>query len=219
MTDTIIHSRNIRNLDIFIHPTCLDRLEHQDNGIDQFTHRLWEKFTTSQARILLIGAGEGSYEREIGKEFCIQTYRRPISITSYGLLGYAIDAELDKFLEILNSFRGYSIRIHGSFFGLCTQDCFQQVYFYLHENVIWSLNKKFFKGRDLSKRQFIKLGEYERKGTFLNSDIRYGITLCAQNKNERFIEPNEQYPYGSINYQLTDRDSETFRQSLFTTEW
>ena len=197
-------------LDIFVHPSCVESASSHNEIFEQYSLRLWELFRQSSHKILLKGSHEGRYEDEISKEFRIQTYRRRLSATTSGLLGYSIDKELEHFFKILDAYSGYKIRIHGSFFGLCTQDCAQQVYFYVYEQVTWSLKTSFFNGRDLSRAQFDTLRRYEQLGTFLRSDIRYGLTLNSLVKGPGSIAPDEHYPFGCINFQFTDRMTEIF---------
>ncbi|NTV24067.1 MAG: hypothetical protein HGA85_06900 [Nanoarchaeota archaeon] len=103
--------------------------------------------------------------------------------------------------------RGDSYRVHGSFFGQCTEGFAVQLFAYIKRREHWH-NWRAAVDKEGAACQDKLRGQHEYAGDFKNSNIRFGVVL-APTEPIKIARPSListlcKKPHGNITYQLMD---------------
>lgn len=187
-------------VDFFVHPehpikTGYRNTQNYQRYIEHLAHLLKE----SQFPVLIKGLEPGEFDNSF-------SLNRVLSSASHYIVDFPVDRgevaqrDWDKFTGLVNL--GKEFRVHGSYFGQCTQGFAVQLFGYLHRKEHWNGTAD-EKERKLQKK-LEKMHEW--KGDFRSSGIRYGTVIAPESMKIKIRSPSWLFlsPHGNVAHQLID---------------
>jgi len=211
----------MKTIDFFVHP---DILHEQSNGAyhsesyQRYLDQLVERWESSDCPVLLKGI-EG-HERFLKKVSKKGERFQSCSFALYDMppfeYGEVHPKDWEKFTALIDKTPAEEIRVHGSFYGQCTEGFAVQLLAYRHLGEHWhnwlDLSDDIGNGRIKKKikEQKTKRKELEKQGIYVKSNVRFGIMYMPPADKIKVVPPTGflkfwvNLPYGNITYQLTD---------------
>ena len=151
--------------------------------------------------------GEPEFEKLISPKNQIDSY----NVMAIGRI--VKPNEWKKFLKLLEGHELNEMRVHGSYYGLCTKSFSVQLFGYLYYKRHWGKWMNFcgdWKSDNDRENNLIK--KHEHDGDFVKSRIRLRTVLSKSGEELVSVRPNSvlDLPFGNITYQLTDSETKIY---------
>lgn len=199
-------------IDFFVHPEHAIKTGFSNKTLyNRYLAELYEIYKNSDLPILIAGNEKGEFDELFSLEERLQS-------SSHFIMDFPIDrgeirpSEWERYTEIV--VQGTEFRVHGSYFGECTEGFATQLFGYSFCNEHWynwmgHIPKEFI---DIQKK---KLKFHEKKGNYSYSNIRYGTVLTPPKPpkiiKRSFLSKMFGKPHGNITFQLMDSQTKLYR--------
>ena len=203
-------------IDIFVHPDIIHdqtRGNYNPPSYQTYFDDLIKKWESSECPILIEGIeGNKRFLETIVKKGKI------FGSASYWLYdippferGEICCNEWKKFVSLLNEINGQEFRIHGSYYGECTEGFAVQLYAHIYLKEHWhDYNGLDTEWESIERKERKKRKKLEKSGAYKDSNIRFGIVHSPRIPKKvippaKFLRLFRRYPHGNITYQMTDK--------------
>ena len=191
-------------IDFFVHPEF--KKEHY---LDNESYKDYEKglisiLEASELPILITNGQDEFFAKKLTKENILDSVKPSFHDSVVGEVSRYSWEILDK---LVKSKKSSEMRVHGAYFGECTEGFALQLFVYLTTGKYWDgISNRIFNDKILKYHQF--------HGDFLKSNIKYG-TVLKNGKNISIIRPTIS-PFrirdsGNLTYQLLDHKTKIYR--------
>jgi len=191
-------------IDFFVHPE-LKKEHYLDNeSYKGYENSLISILEASELPILITNGKDELFAKKLTKENILDSIKPSFHDSVVGEVSRYSWEILDK---LVKSKKSSEMRVHGAYFGECTEGFALQLFVYLTTGKYWDgISNRIFNDKILKYHQF--------HGDFLKSNIKYG-TVLKNGKNISIIRPTIS-PFrirdsGNLTYQLLDHKTKIYR--------
>lgn len=202
-------------IDFFVHPGWEFRYHKKNSGerYGEYLENLSDILARSELPVLI---GEEDFFRDKFPQGNI------LGDASYWICEMPVDKgeigpkSWDNFIKLISGKENSQIRIHGAYFGECTEGFAVQLFAHLYRGEHWNNWQCWLPEIEAQQNLEINLRKkHESDGDFKKTNIRYGHVLHSKTK-VKIIHPNKYFPLGkrrngNIDFQLLDENSEIYR--------
>ena len=213
-------------INFFVHPER-DMSSYCDNETSRAYLKILKRIATLSDYSVLVSSGRND---PIFRELIPQDYhledvsymasKRGRRITEGEMErvmhGEVAPSDWNKLLGILSKVENPEIRIHGAYFGECTQELGVQLLAHINRGFHLHNWFGFPMGDFIVKKDKELIRELEVEGAMTESSIRYGTVLSHPKKRIKVINPSiipsfiGGCPKGNIAYQMIDSKTQRF---------